>query len=210
MLTAEDMRGLVAARGGWQPDPRASLSLAAIAAALLGLAFLGLLYRPVAAPRPALLTLSIVHTPTVRHAAGRAAAPTPTQVPVVPLPELEPLPPVGGTQVLPEQVEAAARAVARTDQGGAFLIPAPSELEKALKAPEKPAALQEGEGYHSVYGYSILKSGEGCTKLQEVQVGPVAKATVGFVVSCPGKDRATLADGVEQWAEKRAAANPPP
>lgn len=195
---------------GWRPDPRVSLGLACGAAVLLCLAFLGLLYRPATGNRPALLTLSVINEPRVqsapRRAGPRLAAPA-TALP----PALTPLPPIPGFTLLQEQVDQVARETASTGQGGSFLVPpAPSDLSRALQAPEKAATLQQGQSYRTEYGDAIVKSGGGCTKLQQLQIGPVAKAQIGFMVACPGERKPTMADDLAQWSAKRAGQSPPP
>lgn len=213
MLLEGTTQGTAAAPGGWRPDPRATLALAGCGAVLLCLAFLGLLYRPVVSSKPALLSLSVVHTPPAAHRAGRPAPSLPVASPTIYLPRLEPLPPIPGFILLPEQVDAAMRDTVLNGRTGPFLAPPAQEydeLDWALQVPSTPGTLREGEGYRSAYGHSIVKSGAGCTAMEQVEVGPVAKANVGFMVPCPGEYRPGMADDLAQWADKRAAEAKPP
>ena len=202
-------RSVFTSGAGWQPDPRASLGLAVGAAALLCLAFLGLLYRPAAGNRPALLTLSVIHSPAAKQRAPRAnpelLAPTMALPPV-----LTPMPPLPGPIFMQEQIDQVVRESVVGSQRGPFLPPVPSELSRALQAPEKPGTLKEGESYRTNYGDAIVKSGSGCTSLQQLEIGPVAKAQIGFMVVCPGERKPTMADALSQWADKRAQATAPP
>ncbi len=203
-------RSVFRSGGGWQPDPRASLGLACAAAALLCLAFLGLLYRPATGSPPALLTLSVVHGPRAQRPARRPGPHLSAPAMSVPTP-LAPLPPIPGFTLLQAEVDEVVRETASVAQGGAFLAPpAPSDLSRALQAPEKPATLQQGQSYRTEYGNAIVKSGGGCTELQELQIGPVAKAQIGFMVACPGERKPTMADALAQWSSQRAEQSPPP
>jgi hypothetical protein len=207
MLLAGTTRGIATAPGGWRPDPRATLALACCGAAVLCLAFLGLLYRPPSGAKPALLSLSVVHAPLAAHRAGHPAPALSPANPSIPLPHLEALPPIPGFILLPEQVDAAVRDTVLSGQNGPFLVPSAQkydELDLALQAPSKPGTLREGEGYRSAYGYKMMKSGDGCAAMEQVLVGPVAKADVGFMVPCPGEQRTSMADELAEWADKRA------
>lgn len=210
MLLAGTRQGIAAEPGGWRPDPRATLTLAGCGAVVLCLAFLGLLYRPITGNRPALLTLSVIHGPRVESPARRPGPHLVAPAPVLP-PALTPLPPIPGFTLLQEQVDEAVRETVSAGQGSSFLLPsAPSDLSRALQAPEKPATLQQGQSYRTEYGNAIVKSGQGCTAMQQVQVGPVAKAGVGFMVPCPGEYRPGMADALADWADKRAQGTKPP
>ena len=203
-------RSMFRSGGSWQPDPRASLGLAFGAAALLCLAFLGLLYRPATGSHPALLTLSVIHAPAARERVTRVR-PQLYAPATEPLPVLTPLPAIPGFILLQEQIDQVVGETPTGGQRGPFLpSPAPSELSRALQAPEKPGTLKEGESYRTNYGDAIVKSGSGCTSLQQLEIGPVAKAQIGFMVACPGERKPTMADALSQWADKRAQATAPP
>lgn len=199
---------------GWQPDLRASLGLALVCAIILFYSFLGLLHKPAARDTGALMTLSLVTSPPTpvkshpRRSVTRAATPAVIVTP----PHVEPLPPALDLATLQQQVDAAVRETVHSQQdAGLFLVPPAErydELNKALRALPKPGALREGEGYRSLYGQTIVKSGDHCTAEQEVQVSPTgAKATVGFVVACPGVYQPSIADGLADWAKKVAKGN---
>ncbi len=203
-------RSMFRSGGGWQPDPRASLGLAFAGSLLVCLTFLGLLYRPVTGSHPVLFTLSVIHAPAAQarapHVRPQLSAPA-----AEPLPVLAPLPPIPGFILLQEQIDQVVRETATGGQRGPFLpSPAQSELSRALQAPEKPGTLKEGESYRTNYGDAIVKSGSGCTSLQQLEIGPVAKAQIGFMVACPGERKPTMADALTQWAHKRAEQSPPP
>ena len=209
MLVVGSAQGIMEAGGGWQPDPRASMALACCAAVILCLAFLGLLYRPATGSNPVVLSLSVVRAPAPRRAVPRVPRLPAALGRASPLPRLEPLPPIPGFILLQEQVDAAVRDTVLSGQSRPFLVPPAQqydELDRALQAPSKPGTLREGEGYRSTYGNKIVKSGEGCTAMQQIQVGPVAKAGVGFMVPCPGEHRPSMAEGLAEWADKEAQA----
>jgi len=207
MLAAQGRRDL----GGWQPDRRASLGLALAGAAILCLGFVALLYRPAGGAPPAFLSLSVLHPPVVRKPAPRSRPSLSVPVMSTPVP-LTPLPPLPNSIPLQEQVDQAVRMEVSADRGGAFLAPARPDdpLSQALQAPERPGTLKEGESFRTNYGDAIVKSGGGCTSLQQLQIGPVAKAQIGFMVACPGERKPTMADALSEWASKRAAQSAPP
>src|SRR5579864_8364239 len=165
MLLAGSARGIMGASDGWRPDPRASSAVACCAAVILCLAFLGLLFRPATRSNPVLLSLSVVRAPTLRRTVPRVP-PLPAALGrVVSLPRLEPLPPIPGFILLQEQVDAAVRDTVLSGQSRPFLAPPAQqydELDRALQAPSKPSTLRNGEGYRSIYGDKIVKSGDGC------------------------------------------------
>lgn len=207
MLAAQGRRD----HGGWQPDRRASLGLALAGAALLGLSFVALLYRPAGGTSPTSFTLSVLKPPEAQKPAPRSRPSLSVPVLSTPVP-LAPLPPIPGTLFLQEQVDQVVRESAAGNVNGPFLAPARPDdpLTQALQASEKPSTLGKGESYRSSYGDTIVKSGGGCTSMQQVQVGPTAKAGVGFMVPCPGEYRPTMTDALSEWASKRAAQNTPP
>jgi len=212
MLLEDTRRVFVAPPGGWRPDPRASAALACCAAAIVCLAFLGLLYRPATGAKPVLLSLSVVRAPATRRTLPRVPS-LPAAGAHISLPHLEPLPPIPGFIFLQEQVDAAVRDTVLSGQTGPFLAPPAQkydELDRALQAPSKPGVMREGEGYRSPYGYTIVKSGGGCAAMEQVEVGPVAKANVGFIVPCPGGKGSDMTDALAAWAAKRAEVIPPP
>ncbi len=215
MLLEDTRRGILVTPGGWRPDPRASAAMACCAAAIVCLAFMRLLYRPTTGVKPALLSLSVAH---ISAATSRASHPAPSLTPTTPdisLPHLDPLPPIPGFILLPEQVDGAVRDTVRSGQTGPFLAPPAQkydELDRALQALPKPGSLRDGEGYRSMYRQTIVKSGDNCTAEQEVQIGPSSgvKARVEFAVACPGEYHPSMADGLAEWARKVAKGNLPP
>lgn len=204
-------------RGGWQPDLRASLGVALACAVVLFYSFLGLLHEPTAPDTGALMSLSLVASPPVpvkahpRMSVSKAVAPTVTIAP----PHVEAPPPAVNIATLQQQVDAAVRETVQSQQDAGLFLVSPveryDELNKALRALPKPGTLRDGEGYRSMYGQTIVKSGDHCTAEQEVQVSPTgAKAIVGFMVACPGEYQPSMADGLAEWAKKVAEGNPPP
>ncbi len=204
-------------RGGWQPDLRASLGLALACAVILFYSFLGLLHKPAAPDMGALMSLSLVASPPapakahLRKSVPKATTPAVTVAP----PHVEVLPPAINLATLQQQVDAAVRETAQSQQdAGLFLLPPVErydELNKALRALPKPGTLRDGDGYRSLYGQTIVKSGDHCIAEQEVQVSPTgAKAIVGFAGTCPGGYHPSMADGLAEWAKKVAQGNLPP
>ena len=210
MLVVGSAQALMGAGDAWRPDPRASLTLALGVAVILCFAFVGLLYRRATATNnPALLSLSVVHTSARKVSLPHVIRPPVAEAsPLIPPPPMEPLPPVPGFILLQEQVDAAVRDTVLSGLStGPFLMPPAQrydDLDRALQAPSKPGALRDGEGYRSLYGDKIVKSGDGCAAMEQVQVGPAAKADVGFIVPCPGGYRPNMADQLAEWADKRA------
>ena len=204
-------------RSGWQPDLRASVGLALVCAVVLFYSFLGLLHKPTAPDTGALMSLSLVTSPPAsvkahpRKPLPKASTPTVTIAP----PHVEALPPALDLATLQQKVDAAVRETAQSQQdAGLFLLPPVErydELNKALRTLPKPGGLRDGEGYRSMYGQTIVKSGDHCTAEQEVQVSPTgAKAIVGFEEACPGEYHPSMADGLAEWAKKVAKGNLPP
>ena len=217
MLLAAHSRDSLQPLSGWQPDLRASLGLALACGIILFYSFLWLLHKPAAPDTGALMSLSLVASPPApvkthpRRSLTRVAAPTVTIAP----PHVEAPPPAVNLATLQQQVDAAVRETVQSQQSaGVFLVPLAErydDLYRALRAPPKPATLRDGESYRSLYGQTIVKSGDHCTAEQEVQVSPTgAKTTVGFVVPCPGEYHPSMADALAQWAEKVAKGNPAP
>jgi hypothetical protein len=204
-------------RGSWQPDLRTSLGVALACAVILFYSFLGLLHKPAVPDTGALMTLSLVTSPPAPakyHARKSAPKPT-TPVVTATRPHVEALPPAINLATLQQQVDAAVRETAQSQQdAGLFLLPPVErydELNKALRASPKPGTLRDGEGYRSLYGQTIVKSGDHCIAEQEVQVSPSgAKAIAGFAGACPGEYHPSMADGLAEWAKKVTQGNPPP
>lgn len=213
------MRSRMQHQTDWRPDPRASLALAFGAAALLSLAFLGLLYKPLTADmdrRP--FSLSLAAAPPVHRALDTHKTVRRLQAqPAIALPpHTEPVPSALDLATLQLQVDAAVREAVQSEGAtGPFLQPLTQkydELDKALRAPARPATLKQGESYRTVYGETILKSGDGCTAEQEVQTGvtPANHTTVGFMVPCPGEYHPSMADQLSEWAKKIQREHLPP
>lgn len=218
MLLAAHIHDPIRPGSSWQPDLRASLGLALGCAVILFYSFLGLLHKPAAPDTGALMSLSLVTSPPAPVKAHPRRSLTETAAPtvIVALPHVEPLPPALDLATLQQQVDAAVRETVQQQQSaGLFLVPPAQrydELDRALQAPLKSGTLRDGEGYRSMYGQTIVKSGDSCTAEQEVQIGPssAVEARVGFVVACPGEHHPSMADGLAEWARKVAKGNLPP
>ena len=190
----------------WQPDRRVSLAVAAASAVLLGVSFITLLRGARPGTNRAIMSLSLATAPKRQHRSERpapralaSAAPRPTAPAVNP-----------PTPDLRQALLDAARESAESMHPGVFLeSPADrdSDLARALRAPQKPAVMQEGQSYRSLYGDTIAKTGGGCVSEQELQASPspTNKVTVGFVVPCPGEYHPTMGDALSAWADKRKA-----
>lgn len=200
-------------RKDWEPDWRVSLAVAAVSAALLGAFFLALLHGPRPGTNRAIMSLSLASLPKSRPRSHRpvprapmpSAAATQLLKPAVtlPLPDMQ------------QSVLDAARETAESIHPGVFLE-APeerdSDLARALRAPEKPMEMQQGQSYRSLYGDTIVKTGGGCVSEQELQTGPspANKVMMGFMVPCPGEYRPTMGDALTSWAGKVAKKQPVP
>ena len=196
-------------RADWQPDRRVSLGLAAVSAALLGVFFIALLHGPRPETNRAIMSLSLGSLPRLERHPRRPVPPAPAPSAAVP----QPLKPIVAMPLpdLQQNVLDAARETAESIQPGVFLETPEvrdSDLARALRAPEKPATLKEGQSYRSLYGDTVMKTlGGGCASVQELQASPspTNKAYVGFMVDCPGEYHPTMGDALTAWAKKKKA-----
>lgn len=204
----------IAMRDDWQPDRRVSLGLAAASAALLGVCFIALLHGPRPETNRAIMSLSFASLPRSIPHLHRPVPQVP--VPAMALPQT--LKPVVALPLpdLHQSMLDAAKQTAESMRPGVFLE-APAErdndLARALRAPDKPATLQEGQSYRTLYGNTVMKGiGGGCASVEELQASPspTNKAMVGFSVPCPGEHRPTMADALAAWANKVARQNTTP
>lgn len=85
-----------------------------------------------------------------------------------------------------------------------------SDLYKELTAPRLPSEMQNGDAYHSEYGFGVVKANGRCGELKTIQIGPSpsVKAVVGFLIPCPGEYQPSMSDELKAWADKQAAKNP--
>lgn len=201
---------------GWQPDRRASTMLALLAAILVCLGFLGLLYRPAQPIVSRRVTSLFLQTPLSTKTARRQFVHTPQlRSPAPVTPQMLQIPPPIVLETLQDLLDAGTRGYPQEQWANGVFVQQPQpydELSLALREQDKPRTSQQGEGYRSEYGGAIVKSGSGCAAMQEVQVAPGgAKALVGFAVPCPGEHRPTIGDQLADWAKKvRAEQLPPP
>lgn len=201
----------------WAPDRRVSLPLAAIATLLAMCGFVLLLVQP-APPRVRPDTISIqLHAvaeskqPVQRHERARVVTAVhgvsnPLKVPQPVLPPTEYA--ASGLDLgLPSSPSATP----------VFLEPKPNRasrvLARTLNARRKPAPdLQDGDGYRSAAGETIIKSGGECGRVQTIQMSPspTNKATIGFFTRCPGEYQPTLGEQVLKWADTKQKNLPQP
>lgn len=202
----------------WRPDWRASAALAFCGAVILFFAFVGMLDQaPPQDARGSLLSLTLdtsaVEPHTVKAvrrvlpSAARSRAASLTAKP--PTQTLDP----GAFQ---QQLDEAVQGYLRNEKPeGVFLQPESKEyeLDRALRTPPRAETLKDGDGYPSVYGVKVARSGDSCSEQRGVQVGPSVSDNVmlAFSVPCPGAYRPTMADELSAWAdgERRRASLPP-
>lgn len=205
---------LVAVRD-WRPDRRVSLSLALVSALLAVCGFVLLLRQPALTHSQAAAISIRPHAalpnrqPALRVLRSRSGVISKliTVKPLRPIPSAPPdlasrldlnipAPAPGSPSFLPESVQ-----------------PMDRNLAQALNAPLSPwSDLKEGHGFTGEHGQTIIKSGSVCISMQTIQMSPspTNKATIGFLVPCPGEYQPTLGERLLDWAEKHAAAQPPP
>jgi hypothetical protein len=204
----------IAMQKDWQPDRRVSLGLAAVSAALLGVSFTALLHGPRPETNRAIMSLSLASLP-------KSAAHPHRRVPQPPVPTTAVPQPLKPDVALPlpdlqQSLLDAARETAASMRPGVFLeAPAErgSDLTRALRAPEKPGVMQEGQSYRSLYGDTVMKApGGGCASMQELQASPspTNKVMVGFSVPCPGEYHPTIGDALTAWAGEVVKKKPAP
>ena len=202
----------------WRPDWRTSAALAFCGTVVLFFAFVGMLEQ--APPQDArglplslALDTSAVAPRTVK--AVHRASPGPARSRAASLaakPPVQALDPGAFQRQLDEAVQDYLRG---EKPEGVFLQPEPKEyeLDRALRAPPRAETLKDGEGYPSVYGVKVARSGDSCSEQRDVQVGPSPSDHVmlAFSVPCPGAYRPTMADELSAWAdgERRRASLPP-
>lgn len=218
MLLAAHIHDPIRPGSSWQPDLRASLGLALGCAVILFYSFLGLLHKPAEPDAGASMSLTLAPFPAEpkdrrpRRSAPKPPAPAASIAPL----NVEPMPPALDLAILQQQADTAVRDTVQQQQSaGPFLMPPAQrydDLDRALQALPKPGSKRAGESYRSMYGQTIVKSGDNCTAEQEVQIGPSSgvKARVGFAVACPGEYHPSMADGLAEWARKVAKGNLPP
>lgn len=200
---------------GWQPDRRASTVLAFLAAMLVCLGFLGLLYRPAQTIARHGATTLFLQAPLIAKARRYQFLHTQQVQPLSPIvPQRLQISPPTTLETPQGLLDAGTRGYPEEQGANGVFIQLPErydELSRALRAPEKSWTLQQGEGYRSAYGDAIVKSGDGCAAMREVLVAPGgAKALVGFAVPCPGSYLPTMEDGLSAWAKKVKAGQSPP
>jgi len=212
--------------GAWQPDWRASLPLALLAALLV---LSGLVFLPYRwwSPMPHPERVSILLNQPVPQSRAKAvkpkARPRPTHAHVAPVARLPsvtitpPAPPVKSPPVnWEQQIDSAAAAEARIHTSAQFnaprVKPLDRHLERVLNAPRHVAQMKSGDSYRAADGSTIIKSGDRCGSIKTLQIGlsPTNKATVGTLVPCPGENKPTMGDELKSWADKRARQQPPP
>ena len=202
----------------WRPDWRASAALAFCSTVVLFFAFIGMLEQaPPPDARASLLSLTLdtsAVAPRVVKAArrvlsGAARSRASLLTAKSRAQRFDP-------DALQRQVDEAVQDYLRSEKlEGVFLQPEPKEyeLDRTLRAPPRMETLKDGEGYQSVDGEKVARSGDTCSEQRDVQVGPSPSNQVmlAFSVPCPGAYRPTMADELSAWAEgeRRRASVPP-
>jgi hypothetical protein len=207
--------------GDWRPDGRASLAAAAVAGLLAMTGFAALFSSAVpiglsqSAPGVREVLVLAQPTPRLPRPIPRARAPRP-ELPVQ-LPELQRLPPVLPAPLmgpdsfsLQEYLDERARenAAALKDQvtGG--------DLRRNLGRSTGNEALPDNQGYRTVDGQKVVRSGDSCAQIQTVQgsSSPTNKIDIAEpLASCPGASDHDMGKALDDWAKKvRQSQQPPP
>lgn len=199
----------------WEPDWRTSVIFALCAAALALLGFLGLFHRTLPLV-PARRIIALRVTPPSVRPSLPSAVPGLRARPLRPIaPQTLNLPPPAAVETMQSWLDAAMNGYREDQEGQApFLPPLPLDdaLSRALQARGKSDALPDGGSYRSLYGGSVMRFGDSCAEMHEIQASPSPTNTVivGFMVPCPGHYRRTMADAVADWAKKVARSRPLP
>lgn len=80
-----------------------------------------------------------------------------------------------------------------------------SDLERALKAPPKPATMENDSSFRSIYGYPVSKVGGVCSysvPIEHLSLSPSVHPHVAFVIPCPGSYQPSMDDELDIWADK--------
>jgi hypothetical protein len=200
----------------WAPDRRVSLPLAAIATLLALCGFVLLLMQPVP-PRVRPDTISIrLHAfaepkqPVQRHERTRVV----TAVHGASNPLRIPQPVLQSTERAASGLDLSLPSLPPATP--VFLEPKPNrasrDLARTLNAPRKSVPdLQDGDGYRSTAGETIIKSGGECGRVHSIQMSPspTNKATIGFFTRCPGEYQPTLGEQLLKWSDTKQKPAPP-
>ncbi|MHB8404967.1 MAG: hypothetical protein ACYDCJ_06065 [Gammaproteobacteria bacterium] len=116
-----------------------------------------------------------------------------------------------------QQIEMSVKSQRQSDSNPTeFLLnktPAVTYLQQALNAPRKPASMQNGKSYRSLYGGVTLKSDGLCSELQTIQMGPSPsnRVTLAFPSHhCAGDYQPSMAEELSKWADQEAQKHPLP
>jgi len=132
----------------------------------------------------------------------------------IPLKIIESLPkPVDWQQQIEMSVKSQDQSDSNPTEFTLHKIPAATPLQRALIAPRKPASMQDGESYRSLYGGVMLKSDGLCSELQTIQMGPSPsnRVTLAFPGHhCAGDYQPSMGDELSKWVDQEALKHPPP
>lgn len=197
----------------WQPDRRASLSLALVSALLAVSGFVLLLRQPVLSDsRPEAISILLHPVLPQRQRVHLTRTERNHKIPAAPTPL------INNAALLEHQQRTLDLSIpVQSNHFSTFLFPktAPSDrnLQRTLDKPRKPApALQNDQAYRSEYGETVIKSGNQCGRMHTIQMSssPTNKATIGFLTDCPGEFQPALGEQLLDWAGKHAKADKPP
>ena len=212
--------------GEWQPDWRASLPLALVAALLViaGLAFLPYHWRSTS-PHPQRVSI-LLHqqlpqpeakprkpeAPPHRTHAHVAPVTRPPSVTIKPPAKPVKPPPINWQQQIDSAAAAQAQARTSVQFNAPRVKPLDRHLEHVLNAPHHVSEMHNGDSYRTADGRTVIKSNGLCGSVKTLQMSssPTNVATVGTLVPCPGDDKPTMGDDLKAWADKRAKQAPPP
>ncbi|MGH8371147.1 MAG: hypothetical protein ACRETO_00260 [Gammaproteobacteria bacterium] len=197
----------------WRPDRRASLSLALVSALLALGGFVLLLRQPdLSSSRPDAVSILLHPALPQRKRAHQTRTRHSHKIPAAPIPSINKTAPFERHQ---ETLDLSIPV--QSNYSATFLLPktAPSDqnLQRRLNKPSKPiTALLNNQGYRSEYGETVIKSGNQCGRIHTIQMSPspTNKATIGFLMPCPGEYQPTLGEQLLEWAGKQAKADRPP
>lgn len=132
----------------------------------------------------------------------------------IPLKIIESLPkPVDWQQQIEMSIKSQEQSDSNPNKFMLHKIPTTTPLQQALNAPRKPASMQNGKSYRSLYGGVTLKSDGLCSELQTIQMGPSPsnRVTLAFPGHyCAGDYQPSMAEELSKWADQEALKHPPP
>lgn len=210
---------ITSASGTWHPDARASLGMAVAAAVVVIFGFVALFAAAPSFRLPRhrdrleeqLVFAEPLPTPRIPHPHLHASA-IPARVPMLqsawpPLPVPIAAPGDFSTQDYLEQRQQQNAAALKDQVTG-------SDLKRELNRPVEQQAVPENQGYRTVDGQKVVRTGGGCAEVHTVQgsPSPTNRIEVAAPISCPGGSpdaSQEIGKALDDWAKKVHRVQPP-